>query len=106
MTRYLVGNPRMQIILQETNIDLIRKNSLANFYRVPLLKKIIAHVNYTPAINDLKSLGLVYNTLFFLTGTKPTLIKARKSIAHYKVRKGMFVGCKAILINYHRYFFF
>lgn len=101
----LVGNSRLQPILQQNNIDLIRKNSLKNFYRVPVLKKIIIHMNYTPAIKDLKSLGLVYNTMFLLTGRKPSLLKARKSIAHYKVRKGMFIGCKARLIKQYRYFF-
>jgi ribosomal protein L5 len=99
----LVGNSRLQPILQQNNIDLIRKNSLKNFYRVPVLKKIIIHMNYTPAIKDLKSLGLVYNTMFLLTGRKPSLLKARKSIAHYKVRKGMFIGCKARLIKQYRY---
>jgi large subunit ribosomal protein L5 len=105
MTKKMVGNSRLQATLQQVNIDLIRKNSLSNFYKVPVLKKITVHVNYTPALKDLKSLGLIYNTIFLLTGKKPNLLKARKSISHFKVRKGMFVGCKTILTKQYRYFF-
>jgi large subunit ribosomal protein L5 len=101
----LIGYPRLQPILQQNNIDLIRKASLSNFYKTPVLKKLVVHINYTPALKDLKSLGIVYNTIFLLTGTKPVLLKARKSIAQYKVRKGMFVGCKSTLTKEYCYFF-
>jgi len=105
MRRKLVGKSRMYTILQQNSVDLIRRNSLSSFYKTPSFKKVVVHVNFTSAIKDLKSLGLLYNTIFLLTGKKPILIKARRSIAHYKVRKGMFVGCKAVISREHVNFF-
>lgn len=105
MIRKLVGKSRMYAILQQNSIDLIRRNSLSSFYKTPSFKKVVVHVNFTSAIKDLKSLGLLYNTIFLLTGKKPTLIKARRSIAQFKVRKGMFVGCKAVISREYENFF-
>jgi|TARA_B110001452_G_scaffold108053_1_gene89596 ribosomal protein L5 len=94
---FISGKPRLHFVTQDVEPDIVRRSSLSNYYKVPKVSKVSVHVNFTEALKDLRSLGLLYNVLFLLTGAKPRLIKARKSISQFKVRKGSFVGCKVVL---------
>jgi len=99
------GKTRLYFIENQNSLDLIRRGNITNYYKVPRFNKVSIHVNFSNALKDLKSLGVLYNIIFLLSGTKPSLIKARKSIAQFKVRKGSFIGCKALISNMYKFSF-
>lgn len=77
------------------------KNNLA----VPRLEKVIINVGTGRAIREPKFIDVVVNTLTRITGQKPVLTKAKKSISNFKIRKGMTVGAKVTLRGKRMYDF-
>ncbi|HOJ34371.1 MAG TPA: 50S ribosomal protein L5 [Candidatus Hydrogenedentes bacterium] len=81
--------------------DLNRKNILA----VPRLEKIVINMGVGDAIGEPRMLEAAMNELGLITGQKPAIRKARKSIASFKVRQGANIACMVTLRGERMYEF-
>ena len=69
----------------------------ANVNEVPRLEKVVLNMSVGEAIINAKALDLALNELVAITGQKPVVTKAKKSIAAFKLREGMNIGAKVTL---------
>ena len=69
----------------------------ANVNQVPRLQKVVLNMSVGEAIVNAKALDLALNELVAITGQKPVVTKAKKSIAAFKLREGMNIGAKVTL---------
>lgn len=76
---------------------LIKDFSYRNVMQAPRLEKIVLNVGLGEAINNIKLLESVQKELTIIAGQKAVITKAKKSIAGFKLRKGMPIGCKVTL---------
>jgi large subunit ribosomal protein L5 len=77
-----------------------------NIMEVPRIEKIVVHVGWgKEAIEDPKSLEIVAQDLALITGQKPVITRARKSVAQFKLRKGTPIGLKVTLRKKRAYDF-
>jgi large subunit ribosomal protein L5 len=77
--------------------ELQRQLDLPNPMQVPGLEKIVVNMGVGDAIKDGKLLDAAVADLAVITGQKPAVTKARKSIAQFKLRAGMTIGAKVTL---------
>jgi large subunit ribosomal protein L5 len=82
---------------QEVLPALQRELGMDNPMRVPRLEKIVVNMGVGDAIRDAKMLDAAVADLITITGQKPAITKARKSIAAFKLRAGMSIGAKVTL---------
>ena len=73
--------------------------------RVPKLEKIVVNMGVGEAIADSKKLDSAVNELAAITGQKPLISKAKRSVANFKLREGMSIGCKVTLRRTRMYEF-
>lgn len=73
--------------------------------QVPRLEKITVNMGVGEAVSDKKQLDQAQNELALITGQKPMVTRARKSIAGFKVREGWPIGCKVTLRRERMYEF-
>ncbi|MBI5745901.1 MAG: 50S ribosomal protein L5 [Nitrospirae bacterium] len=79
-------------------VPALRKEfSYKNPMEVPRLEKIVINVGMGEAIANVKMLDAAVKEISLITGQKPLLTKAKKSIAGFKLREGMPIGCKVTL---------
>ncbi len=89
---------RLQATYYEKIIpELMKKFSYKNIMQVPKLEKIIVTMGVKDAILDPKLMPKALNELMLITGQKPIVTKAKKSIAAFKLREGVALGCKVTL---------
>ncbi|WP_119677636.1 50S ribosomal protein L5 [Indioceanicola profundi] len=69
----------------------------ANDMMVPRLDKIVINIGVGEAVGDSKKIQAAVSELAAISGQKPVVTKARKSIAQFKLREGMPIGCKVTL---------
>lgn len=69
----------------------------ANALQVPKLQKIVINMGVGEAIDDAKKMDSAVNEMTLISGQRPVVIKARKSVATFKLREGTAVGCKVTL---------
>ena len=77
-----------------------------NVMQVPKIEKIIVNIGLGEAIQNIKVLDNATEELAMIVGQKPVVTKAKKSIATFKVRKGMSIGCMVTLRSDRMYEFF
>ncbi|MBN1897662.1 MAG: 50S ribosomal protein L5 [Spirochaetes bacterium] len=77
--------------------DLAKKHSLKNLNQIPVLEKIVVNVGLSEAKENSKALQKVMEEMALITGQKAIITRAKKSIASFKIRKGVPVGCKVTL---------
>lgn len=77
--------------------ELQKRFGYANVHATPKLIKVILNVGVGSAARDQKDLDLAVKTLERITGQKPVLTRAKKSIASFKIRKGMPIGAMVTL---------
>jgi len=70
---------------------------LANVNEVPRLEKIVVNMGVGAAIADSKQLDAAVVDMRIITGQQPTITRAKKSIANFKLRQGMPIGAKVTL---------
>ena len=80
--------------------DNLIKFPLINPYNKTKLNSIIIELNYNEVVKEKLVLLPVFKTLMLLTGQKPKVIKAKTSIAAFKVRKNMEIGAIVTVRNY------
>jgi large subunit ribosomal protein L5 len=85
---------------------LIRRFSYKNVMEVPKLKKICVNMGVGRAIQNQKILENSVAELSLITGQHATITKAKKSIASFKLREGMSIGCRVTLRGDRMYEFF
>jgi large subunit ribosomal protein L5 len=76
---------------------LQRELGLSNPMQVPRLDKIVVNMGIGDALRDSRMLEAAVDDLATITGQKPVVTKARKSIAGFKLREGMAIGAKVTL---------
>ncbi len=84
---------------------LLEHFKYSNPMQVPALKKIVINMGLGEAIQNAKVLETAQQELALITGQWPTMRKARKSIASFKLREGMTIGCKVTLRRENMYHF-
>ncbi len=85
---------------------MVKKFGYGNPMQVPRLEKIVVNMGLGEAIQNPKVLDNAVEELSLIVGQKPIVTKARKSIATFKVRKGMSIGCCVTLRRERMYEFF
>ncbi len=91
---------------QEVVPALIKEWGYKNLMQVPKLQKIVVNMGVGEAIQNAKILDKAAEELALITGQKPIITKARRSIATFKLRQGMPIGCCVTLRKDMMYEFF
>jgi large subunit ribosomal protein L5 len=82
---------------QEIVEAMMQEMAYANVMQVPRLNKVVVNVGAGEALQNAKALDAIVNDLSIITGQKPIVTRARKSIAGFKLREGNPVGVKVTL---------
>ena len=91
---------------KEVRPALIRKFKYENVMRVPRMEKIVINTGLGEAIQNIKALDAASQDMMLIAGQKPVITKAKKSIASFKLRAGMPIGCMVTLRRERMYEFF
>ena len=98
---------KMKDLYQEKAVPaLMKRFSYQNRMEVPRLEKIVINMGLGEAIQNIKILDSAVQELTQITGQKPVITKAKKSIAQFKLRTGMPIGCMVTLRKEKMYEFF
>ncbi|HVF07309.1 MAG TPA: 50S ribosomal protein L5 [Actinomycetota bacterium] len=90
--------PRMKQRFREELVPKLQSElGLVNVMQVPRLDKIVVNMGIGDAVKDARLLEAAVDDLTIITGQKPVVTKARKSIAGFKLREGMPIGAKVTL---------
>ncbi|MEM7535745.1 MAG: 50S ribosomal protein L5 [Chloroflexota bacterium] len=90
--------PRMkQRYKDEILPALMKEFSYTNVMQVPRIEKIAVNIGLGEALQNNKAVEAATGDLMIMTGQKPVVTKARKSIANYKLREGVNIGAKVTL---------
>ena len=84
---------------------LTEKFAYKNVMQVPKLEKIVINIAAGDSIGNPKALEAAVGDLTQITGQKPIITRAKKSLAAWKLRKGMAIGCKVTLRGERMYDF-
>lgn len=85
--------------------SLVEKFGYQNPHEIPKLTKIVLNMGVGDAVTDKKKLNNAVEEMALIAGQKPIVTKARKSIATFKLRDGMPIGCKVTLRSAKMYEF-
>jgi len=98
---------KLQVVYQQNVIlALMKRFNYRNRMEVPKLEKIVINMGLGEAIQNIKILDSAAQELSQITGQKPVITKAKKSIAQFKLRAGMPIGCMVTLRKERMYEFF
>ena len=97
---------RLKDIYKEEVVPaLVKKFSYKNINEAPKLNKIIVNMGVGEAAQNNKVLEGAISDITIITGQKPIITKAKKSIATFKLREGMPIGCKVTIRGVRMYEF-
>jgi large subunit ribosomal protein L5 len=82
---------------QEVAPALQKQFNYKNVMMIPKLEKIVINVGLGEAVQNAKALDAAVADITAITGQKPVVTRAKKSIATFKLRQGMPIGCKVTL---------
>ncbi len=85
--------------------NLVKKFNYKSVMQTPKIEKIVVNMGVGDAINDSKFMDAAVKELEVITGQKPIVTKAKKSIAGFKLREGNTIGCKVTLRGDKMYIF-
>jgi large subunit ribosomal protein L5 len=85
--------------------NLLKEYEYKNVMQVPRLEKIVINMGLGASIQDPKLLDGAVRDMTAISGQKPVVTKAKKSIAAFKIREGMRIGCKVTLRGERMYEF-
>ena len=98
--------PRLQKQYEsEIRVALKKELAVENAMQVPKLKKIVVNIGQGEAIQNIKTLEAAMVELAAITGQKPIMTRAKKSIATFKLRQGAPIGCAVTLRRQKMYEF-
>lgn len=84
---------------------MIKKFGYKNVMEVPKLDKVVINMGVGEAKENAKALETAVKDLEIITGQKAVLTRAKKSVANFKIREGMAIGCKVTLRGERMYEF-
>ena len=85
------------LYMDEIREQMMKKFGYKNIMQVPKLDKIVVNMGIGEARENEKILDAAARDMAIITGQKPVITKAKKSIANFKIREGMPIGCKVTL---------
>src|ERR1700684_4433550 len=89
---------RLEQFYRETVVPKLKADlQLANPMQVPKITKITVNMGVGEAVADRKVMDAAVGDMTKITGQKPLVCKSRKSIASFKLREGMAIGCRVTL---------
>ena len=98
--------PRLKVLYNDVVRDqLMQEFSYANSFAVPTLEKIVLNMGVGEGSMDRKKMETAENEMRLIAGQKPVVTKAKKSVATFKIRDGMSIGCKVTLRRNRMYEF-
>lgn len=98
--------PRLKTSYQDTIRKAMKEEfSYKNDMQIPRLDKIVLNMGVGEAVSDTKKVRAAVADLEVIAGQKPVVTKAKKSIAGFRVREGMPLGCKVTLRGNRMYEF-
>lgn len=90
--------PRIKEIYDKEVVQaLMEKFSYKNIMEVPKLEKVVINIGVGEAKENQKFLDAAVSDLTLISGQKPVVTRAKKSIANFKIRQNMPIGCKVTL---------
>lgn len=84
---------------------LMTKFGYKSTMQIPKLEKIVINIGMSDAKENPKVIDAAMNDLALITGQRPIVTKAKKSVANFKLREGMNIGCKVTLRSEKMYEF-
>ena len=98
--------PRLQQLYLDTVVPaLVREFRYRNAMQVPRLEKVVVNIGLGEAIQNGRAIDAASADLKTITGQAPIVIRARKSVAAFKLRAGMPIGVKVTLRGRRMYYF-
>jgi large subunit ribosomal protein L5 len=98
--------PRMRDLYKDEIVPkLMQEFGYKNVMQVPRVEKIVLNVGVGEALTNAKALDAVSNDLALITGQKPQIRRARKSVANFRLRAGSPIGAKVTLRGARMYDF-
>jgi large subunit ribosomal protein L5 len=98
--------PRMQVLYAETiRPKMVELFGYKNMMEVPKIEKIVLNMGVGDATQDKKKVDQAAGEMALIAGQKPVICKAKKSVAQFKLREGMPIGCKVTLRRQRMYEF-
>jgi len=99
--------PRLRKTYQDNVVPaLMKRFEYKNVMQVPRLQKIVVNMGVGEAISNPKLLDAAVEDMRKITGQQPEVTRARKSIANFKLREGMPIGCRVTLRGARMFEFF
>lgn len=86
-----------EIYTKSIRPELLQQSNYKNILEVPKLQKIVINMGLGEAVQDSKKVASAVADLTKIAGQKPVITKASKSVAGFKLREGMPIGCKVTL---------
>jgi len=98
--------PRLKEKYQNEVVPALeQKFGYKNIMEVPKVHKVVVSMGVSDAVQDPKTLDSAANDMALITGQKPIITRAKKSIAAFKLRAGVPIGCKVTLRGARMYYF-
>ncbi len=94
-----------EVYKQEIVPKMMDRFEYKNINQVPVIERVVLNIGVGEAVQNPKSLDGAVNDLMVIAGQKPVITKAKKSIAGFKLREGMPIGCKVTLRGERMYDF-
>ena len=91
--------------ISEMRPALQKKFNYDNVMQIPKMEKVVINMGLGEAIQNPKAMDAAVGDLTTISGQKPVITRAKKSIASFKVREGMPIGCKVTLRGERMYEF-
>jgi large subunit ribosomal protein L5 len=101
-----MATPRLQALYESSvRPALMQQFGYRNPMQVPRLEKIVVNMGVGEAVQDAKKTEAAAGELTAITGQRPVITRAKRSIATFKLRQGMPIGCKVTLRRHRMYEF-
>lgn len=97
--------PRLQDHYASIKSDLKKELGLTNVMETPRIQKVVVNIGQGEAVQNIKVLESAMKDLELVVGQKPVMTRAKKSIAGFKLREGMPIGCSVTLRRQRMYEF-
>ena len=92
-----MANRLKEKFVNEITPDLVKKFDYTSVMQVPKIEKIVLNMGVGDAVSNSKNLDNAVEELTLISGQKPLITKAKKSIATFRLREGMSIGAKVTL---------
>lgn len=90
--------PRLKEFYNQVVVkELMKKFKYENVHQVPKVEKVVINMSVNEAKENIKALDIATEELAVITGQRPKICRAKKSISNFKLKKGMPIGLKVTL---------